>query len=129
MGRTPPAPAKVSSSDLEVLNKGQMFPERNEDGSYHIFSDIEAAKIYMVEGSFPRHETDRLTASPWLTIADQTMLTDLIVKDGVCQGAMGIHLPTGAFRVFRAKATVMATGGTCWINGWNTAGAAVGQRA
>ncbi len=27
-------------------------PERNEDGSYHIFSDIEAAKIYMVEGSF-----------------------------------------------------------------------------
>ena len=33
---------------------------------------------------------------------------------------MGIHLPTGAFRVFRAKATVMATGGTCWISGWNT---------
>lgn len=57
--------------DLEVLNKGQMFPERNEDGSYHIFSDIEAAKIYMVEGSFPRHETDRLTMSPWLTIADR----------------------------------------------------------
>lgn len=106
--------------DLEVLNKGQMFPERNEDGSYHIFSDIEAAKIYMVEGSFPRHEMDGLTASPWLSIVDQTMLTDLIIKDGVCQGAMGIHLPTGAFRVFRAKATVLATGGTCWLNGWNT---------
>ena len=106
--------------DLEVLNKGQMFPERNEDGSYHIFSDIEAAKIYMVEGSFPRHEMDALTASPWLGIVDQTMLTDLIIKDGVCQGAMGIHLPTGAFRVFRAKATVLATGGTCWLNGWNT---------
>ena len=28
--------------------------------------------------------TDRLTASP-VTIADQTMLTDLIVKDGVCR--------------------------------------------
>ncbi len=48
------------------------------------------------------------------------MLTDLIVKDGVCQGAMGIHLPRGLSGVFRAKATVMATGGTCWINGWNT---------
>ena len=119
-GANPACSGQGQQLDLEVLNKGQMFPERNEDGSYHIFSDIEAAKIYMVEGSFPRHETDRLTASPWLTIADQTMLTDLIVKDGVCQGAMGIHLPTGAFRVFRAKATVMATGGTCWINGWNT---------
>lgn len=106
--------------DLEVLNKGQMFPERNDDGSYHIFSDIEAAKIYMVEGSFPRHEMDRLVGTPWMNVVDQTMLTDLLIKDGVCQGAMGIHLPTGSFRVFRAKATVLATGGTCWINGWNT---------
>ena len=80
-----------------------MFPERNEDGSYHIFSDIEAAKIYMVEGSFPRHETDRLTMSPWLTIADQTMLTDLIVKDGVCQGAWASICPRAPSECFAPR--------------------------
>ena len=53
MGRTPPAPAKVSSSISKFSTKARCFPQRNEDGSYHIFSDIEAAKIYMVEGSFP----------------------------------------------------------------------------
>ena len=106
--------------DNVAMNNGQMFPERNEDGSYHIFSQIDAVKINMVEGSFPRHEQDKLASSPWITIFDQTMLTDFIIEDGVCLGAMGIYLPTGAFRVYRAKATVMATGGCCWLNGWNT---------
>lgn len=106
--------------DSVVMNNGQMFPERNADGSYHVFLRIDARKIDMVEGSFPRHEQYKLTFSPWITIFDQTMLTDFIIEDGVCMGAMGIYLPTGAFRVYRAKATVMATGGCCWINGWNT---------
>ncbi len=48
------------------------------------------------------------------------MITDLFINDGQCQGAMGIYLPTGDFRVFRAKATIVGTGPACWICGWNS---------
>ena len=116
----PAVSGQGANLDLTAINHGQMFPERNEDGSYHVFSDIETVAVYMVEGGFPRHELDTLTASSWISVFDQTMLTELLVENGVCCGAMGIYLPTGTIRVFRAKATVMATGGCCWINGWNT---------
>lgn len=63
---------------------------------------------------------DKLGATG-INIMDRTLASDLIVQDGVCTGVMGLHLPTGTFRVVRAKATVCCTGATCWIYGWNTA--------
>ena len=43
-------------------------------------------------------------------IIDWTMITDLLTKDGTVVGAVGFHTRTGAFRIFRSKATVLATG-------------------
>lgn len=75
--------------------------------------------LYGIYRGFPRHMLDRVSASG-LKILDHTLVTDLIVQDGVCAGAMGIHIPTGTFRVVRAKATVCCTGASSWVYGWNT---------
>ncbi|MFC1969575.1 FAD-dependent oxidoreductase [Chloroflexota bacterium] len=46
----------------------------------------------------------------------RTMVTDLLTRDGEVHGAVGFDVRTGEFRVFEAKATVLATGG-CWYKG------------
>ncbi len=75
--------------------------------------------LYGIYRGFPRHMLDKLGASG-LKILDHTLASDLVVQDGKCTGVMGLHIPTGTFRVVRAKATVCCTGATCWVYGWNT---------
>lgn len=45
-----------------------------------------------------------------------TMVTDLLVDNGRVCGAVGFHVPTGEFRVFQSKATIIAAG-SCWYKG------------
>ena len=42
---------------------------------------------------------------------ENIMITDLLVADGVCHGAMGFHKRSGKWFGFDAKAVVLATGG------------------
>jgi len=44
-------------------------------------------------------------------IMDRIMITDLINQDGRVVGAVGFHTRTGDFYVFKAKATIVCTGG------------------
>lgn len=106
---------------LAALNWGECCPDREEDGTIHYKMKVPSTE--MIERCFPRHNQDQFEQSELLTIHDRTMITDLFVNDGVCLGAMGIHLPTGEFRVYRANATMLATGGCCWMYGWNTVAA------
>ncbi|HPS41079.1 MAG TPA: FAD-binding protein [Anaerolineaceae bacterium] len=103
------------------LDRGQFFPTRNEDGSVAWYIDYPF--IRGAEGVFPRHTSDHLAKSPLVTVIDRTMITDLFINNGRCIGAMGIYLPTGDFRVFRAPVTVVCTGPATWWYGWNTVSA------
>lgn len=78
--------------------------------------------IYGIYRGFSRHQLDSM-GDLGVKILDQTIATELVVQDGVCGGVMGLHIPTGTFRVVRAKATVCCTGASCWLYGWNTCGA------
>ncbi len=42
----------------------------------------------------------------------RTMTADLLTRDGQVVGAMGYHIRTGSFFVFKAKATIISTGNT-----------------
>ncbi len=75
--------------------------------------------LYGIYRGFPRHMLDKLGATG-LKILDHTLASDVVVQDGTCTGVMGIHIPTGTFRVIRAKSTVCCTGASCWMYGWNT---------
>lgn len=109
-----------ANTDFDEINRGQCWPERDEDGKYHVKADLPTSATRLVENTYMRHEQDHLLNKSNVVVFDRTMLTDFVIQNGECVGAMGIHLPTGTFRVYRAKATVMCTGGTCWMNGWNT---------
>lgn len=108
----------TDSDMLTYLQRGLCMPDRNEDGSVRL--KIELPFFAGAEAVMPRNMHDDLAASPLLTVIDHTMITDLFINDGRCLGATGIHLPTGEFRVFRANATICATGPTTWIYGWKT---------
>ncbi|MBI4316878.1 MAG: FAD-binding protein [Chloroflexi bacterium] len=41
---------------------------------------------------------------------DRIVITDLLIRDGRCVGAVGFHGRTGRFHVFDAKATILAAG-------------------
>ena len=114
---------KVTQSDtmdgiVSILNRDQCIPDRAADGSPNWYVDFPMFKG--VQSYFPRFALDALAKSPLVSVIDQTMITDLLINDDRCLGAMGIYLPTGDFRVFRAEATILATGATTWFYGWNT---------
>lgn len=90
---------------------------RLEDGS---FENLIAAGtgVNLVQRGFSRHHCDTMRTLP-IRIVDNTMITDLFINDGKCIGAVGYCVTTGEYRVFRAKATVAATGASCQMYGWN----------
>lgn len=46
-----------------------------------------------------------------IPVADQTMITNVVVKNGVVRGAVGLHVPSATVVTFHARAVVMAMGG------------------
>ncbi len=99
------------------VNHGQTLPDRDEKGQY-----LPLINENRTQGQFCRRHMDNLRTANGFGIDEQFMVTSLLIQDGKCLGAMGIHLPTGAFRVYRANATAIATGGCCWFYGWMTVG-------
>ena len=58
-------------------------------------------------------------ADKGVTVVTQTMVTNVIVQDGVVAGAMGFHVPSGAIVTCRAKSVVMCMGqGAFKPQGW-----------
>ncbi|MDR0515329.1 MAG: FAD-binding protein [Coriobacteriaceae bacterium] len=103
---------------LPIINWGETLNDRNPDGSIHLKVDMPMSQ--QAEWGFPRHWLDHFGKADNITIHDYTMITDIFVNDGVCIGAVGIYLPTGEFRVYRSKATILAAGGCTGIYGWVT---------
>lgn len=106
---------------LHFINRGEMLPARNSDGSRDFYYEVEVPGQYLmqaVNGIHYRADTDTAQKSPLLTVYNRTMMTDFIVSDGRCVGVAAVYLPTGEYKVFRAPATIMCTGGTNWFYGW-----------
>lgn len=103
---------------VSMINHGQTFPDRAADGGV---SEWMEGMPKSAKSAFFRREMDALYEDG-VTVMDQTMITDLFVNNGRCLGAIGIHLPTGAFRVIRADATIMAVSGCPQFHGWLTTG-------
>lgn len=56
-----------------------------------------------------------------IQIMEDTFIVDLLVKDDTVIGAFGINMGTGRFTVFKAKATILATGGYHGVYKFTTA--------
>ncbi|MEG1435436.1 MAG: FAD-dependent oxidoreductase [Gordonibacter sp.] len=104
---------------LRYAQEGNNLFMRDETGAFVPGLDKPGYPLFGTFSGFPRYFTDSVERSG-ARIFDQTMITDVIIEDGACIGAVGLHVPTGTVRVFRAKSTVSCTGASSWIYGWNT---------
>lgn len=102
---------------LRYSRMGGGLYQRDGEGNLTPLFDIPV--LYGIYRGFPSCLADHVGATG-LKVLDNTMATDVLVQDGVCTGVMGLHVPTGTFRVVRGKATVCCTGATCWMYGWGT---------
>ncbi|MDR0500406.1 MAG: FAD-binding protein [Coriobacteriales bacterium] len=109
-----------AAADVAVSNFGEILSDRNADGTPHWMYDVPQLPLRGFEHSMTRHWADHFRSQDFVTIHDRTMITDLIIENGQCLGAVGIHLPTGEYRVYRAKATVSSTGGCTQFFGWHS---------
>ena len=107
--------------DVVCANWGEILSDRKEDGTPNYIYDFPTTRGF--EHSMTRHWSDHFRAKDYVTVHDRTMITDLIIEDGRCLGAVGLHLPTGEYRVYRAKVTLSATGGCTQFYGWNSTSA------
>ena len=114
-----------NNSYVNIINMGEVCSQRNEDGSVHFKMDFPYTQ--MVEWGFPRHWNDQMAQRGNVTVHDYTMITDIFVNDGRCIGCVGIYLPTGEYRVYRSKATVLSTGGCTQMYGWVTLSSVTNQ--
>jgi succinate dehydrogenase / fumarate reductase flavoprotein subunit len=97
------------------INHGHTLVMREQDGSVSPLSP--AAKTWY-GNQFFRREEDKMVAQQHTTIYENTMITNLLIQDGNCIGAIGVHIPTGTYRVFRANATINCAGSAQWVYGW-----------
>ncbi len=111
--------AGVEGGVPRCVNQGTTFLERNADGT---LLKKPVANDYSAKGVYTRHGADWLAARG-VNVVNSTMITDLLMQDGKCVGAMGIDLVNGVMRVFRSKATIATAGGGAWMHGWVTVSA------
>lgn len=107
---------------LRYAQEGNSLFMRDETGAFVPGLDKPGYPLFGTFNGFPRYFTDSVERSG-TRIFDHTMITDVIVEEGACIGAVGLHVPTGTVRVFRAKSTVSCTGASSWVYGWNTVAA------
>ncbi|MEH6472203.1 MAG: fumarate reductase (quinol) flavoprotein subunit [Halopseudomonas sp.] len=62
---------------------------------------------------------------PQIKRHDEYFVTDLIVNDGVCQGALMLDIANGTFTAILAKSVIIATGGAGRVYRFNTNGGIV----
>lgn len=103
---------------LVMVNQGQTIVDRDAEGRI--------APYYLPTGcqsQFVRRGCDDLLTSSLVNVMDRTIITDLLISNDRCLGAVGIHLPTGKYRAIRSNATIMAAGSSTWMFGWLTVSA------
>lgn len=102
------------------------IPLYNEDGT--VLSRNEVNPQFPVthdQGFWPRMMAQWCQQNGNVTeIIDNMHVVDILLsEEGHAAGAAAIDMINGIPHIFRAKATIMATGSYCWITGWNGVGA------
>ena len=80
------------------------------NGAYEKTAGRGAHPLLMFPGNKLMGSLAKAAASRQVEQVNKTMIVDLLTGEGHCGGAVGFNIETGQFYVFRARATVMATG-------------------
>ena len=119
---------KAQKEEKVIANglKYGSIPLYNEDGTVLSHNGpTEGFPVTHDQGFWPRMMAQWCQRNSNVTeICDQMFVVDILTaEDGSAAGAVAIDRVNGDPHVFRAKSTIMASGGYCWITGWNGMGA------
>jgi succinate dehydrogenase / fumarate reductase flavoprotein subunit len=100
---------------IELERMGVIF-HREESGRLgsRAFGGASKARTYFVgdiTGQAILHVLYEQLIKHGLRVYEEWFVTDLIVEDGVCKGAVAMEIRTGELSVIGAKSTIIATGG------------------
>lgn len=115
---------------------------KNPDGSYRrtqAFGNPGPWITTMINGKHLKRLLARQVRQMGIKTADHIMVTSLLTGGGKAIGALGFNIHNGEFQIFRAKAVVLALGGSqerittssnqdpfnCWMRPYNTGSAMV----
>ena len=106
-----------------LIDHGTASYMRLADGNLLMYDSSSGRRAF---GYFSRYDAD-VTQWEGVRVFERTMITNLLVNEGNCVGAVGIDIPTGTMRVFRAKKTIAAPSGFQWAWGWGSVSAYTGN--
>lgn len=109
-----------------VNTGGACLPERSPDGKLLMAANNAFLGLKVWGQNFPRHNQDAYADLSAVKVYDRTMVTNILVNNGVCVGAVALDLKTGNYQVYKANAVIMATGPAGWFMGWEKVSAKSG---
>ena len=101
---------------VQDLEKWGVEFERTAEGNIEPGPGRGAHDIIMFHGPQMMHALMKAAAKMGVQQMNRVMTTDLLTNDGRVMGAVGFNIRDGRFFIFKAKATVLATGST-WYKG------------
>ena len=101
-----------SYSILEEMRRYGVRMVMNPDGTYRRMAGRGAYPIVMFYSTQLMDALRKYAQSIGVEQVNRVCLTELLTRNGEVSGAVGFHQHTGDFYVLRARATVLATGGT-----------------
>ena len=100
---------------IEEMSRWGVEWEKTPDGRFERKTGRFAKMVGWFHGSQMMKAMAKKVRASGVQVVGHTMITDLLTKNGEpgnrVEGAIGFDVRTGAFRVFKARATILAAGG------------------
>ncbi len=107
---------REAGAELIALERMGVIFHRDDDGRLgsRAFGGASKARTYFVgdiTGQALLHVLYEQLIKHGLRVYEEWFVTDLIIEDGVCKGAVAMEMRSGQLSVIGAKAVILATGG------------------
>jgi len=103
--------AQLLNESVELLEEWGLPIVKDEDGNYKLRGRFDIS----IQGEQLKPIMAEKAQEVGAKVYNRVVATNLLMDNGRCVGAMGFGVRDGKFYVFRAKATIVSTGGACGL--------------
>lgn len=103
--------AQLLNESVELLEEWGLPIVKDEEGNYKLRGRFDIS----IQGEQLKPIMAEKAMEAGAKVYNRVVATNLLMDNGRCVGAMGFGVRDGKFYVFRAKATIVSTGGACGL--------------
>lgn len=105
---------------LDLINMGMEFDKKGDQLALGMEGGHQKRRVIHAGGDATGNKiieflSIKVKENPKISLFENTLVSELIVKDGICRGAYAYQFFQGENMIFFADSTIMATGGTSGI--------------